>query len=176
MNLRSRFRAIGRWKGVTSCQHTSATAKPPTRRRELILWIEGVGFGLIIALGWAAEVAQVPHMIFSESAGFNWARPLMKTVIVAGVWIAVHLATRRLLARLHQLEEYLLICAWCRKIGHEGEWMTTEDFFDSALSTQATHGICPECARSMKASVERALAPAATTVAVEPAKVTCTAG
>src|SRR5262245_14359761 len=119
MNPPSSSAPVCRSKDVRSCQHVTPAAKPQPRRREMILWIEGVGFGLIIALGWAAEMLQVPHLVFAESSGFNWARPVAKTVIVLAVWISVHVATRRLLARLHQLEEYLLICAWCRKIGHE---------------------------------------------------------
>ncbi|HVS52652.1 MAG TPA: hypothetical protein VHD62_09875 [Opitutaceae bacterium] len=121
-----------------------------TKRRESILWIEAFGFLLIIALGWAAEFLHMPHVIFSGPNDFNWARPVLKTVIVLFVWGAVHAATRQLLKRLHHLEEYLLVCAWCRKIGHEGEWMTMEHYFGSAFATQTTHGICPECSRKVR--------------------------
>jgi hypothetical protein len=141
-----------------------STAPPPraleriehrikARSREYILWIEGIGFSLIIALIWSAEFLQMPHLLFSEPPTFLLGRALVRSLVILSVWAAVHLATRRLLKRLHQLEEYLLVCAWCRKIGHEGEWMTTEKYFGSAFSTLTTHGICPECSRTVKKSL-----------------------
>lgn len=129
-----------------------------TKRREIILWVEGIGFSLIIALGWAAEIFRVPHVLFSEPETFNWARPVLKTVVVLCVWAAVNYATRRVLQRLHELEEYLRICAWCRKIDHDGQWMTIETYFGSAFATQTTHGICPECTTKIKNQTPRAQA------------------
>lgn len=125
------------------------------RRREGILWIEGIGFSLIISLAWVTEYFRVPHYLFSEDAEFNWGRALLRSVVIAAVWLAVHVATQRVLKRLHQLEEFLLVCAWCRKIGHEGQWMTMEEYFGSALSTPTTHGICPECSRNVKQTLDR---------------------
>lgn len=120
-----------------------------TKRRELILWIEGIGFSLLIAFIWLTESLRVPHFLFSDPMAFHVGRPLLRSLVVMGVWLAVHLATRQLLKRLHHLEEYLRICAWCRKIGHEGEWMTMEEYFGSAFTTKTTHGMCPECSRRM---------------------------
>jgi hypothetical protein len=127
--------------------------KMQTKRREFILWIEGFAFGLIILLGWLTEILRVPHFLFAEPAVANWGRPLLKTLVVVSVWTAVHIATRRLLNRLHHLEEYLRICAWCRKMDHEGEWMTIEDYFGSAFATKTSHGVCPECSRNLEKSV-----------------------
>jgi len=52
-----------------------------------------------------------------------------------------------MLKRLHQLEEFLLVCSWCRKVGHEGKWLTMEEYFGSKFATETSHGICPECAK-----------------------------
>ena len=133
------------------------TPKPEmqARRRELILWIEGVGFGLIIVLGWLAEIFGMPAILFSEPAVMNWSRPILKTAIILCVWAAVHIATRRLLKRLHHLEDYLRICAWCRKMDHEGKWMTMEDYFGSAFATRTSHGVCPECSQKLENSAGR---------------------
>lgn len=124
------------------------------KKPEFVLWVEGFGFGFLVAFVWLTEALGVPHFLFSDPAVFNWGRPLLRTVVVLGVWLAVHLATRRLLKRLHHLEEYLRVCAWCRKIGHEGEWMTTEEYFGSAFTTKTTHGMCPECSRQMASSAQ----------------------
>ncbi len=111
-----------------------------------ILKQEAIGFSLIIALSWATEVFHLPHFLFSEAAAFNWERALLRTIVVAIIWVWVHLATKKILARLHHLEEFLLVCSWCRKVGHEGEWLTMEDYFGSKFHTETSHGICPECA------------------------------
>jgi hypothetical protein len=124
-----------------------------TKPREYILWIEGFGFGLLILFAWLTEILHAPHFLFAEPAVFNLGRPVMRSLVIVCVWLAVHLATRRLLKRLHHLEEYLLICAWCRRIGHEGEWRTMEEYFGSA--TKTTHGMCPECSRKMVPAVPR---------------------
>lgn len=112
-----------------------------------ILKQEAIGFSLIILLSWATEVFHLPHFLFSEPAAFNLERALLRTVVVAIIWVWVHLATKKILARLHHLEEFLLVCSWCRKVGHEGEWLTMEDYFGSKFHTETSHGICPECAK-----------------------------
>lgn len=112
-----------------------------------ILKQEAIGFSLIIVLSWLTEVLHLPHFLFSEPAAFNLERALLRTVVVAIIWVWVHLATKKILARLHHLEEFLLVCSWCRKVGHEGEWLTMEDYFGSKFHTETSHGICPECAK-----------------------------
>jgi hypothetical protein len=74
---------------------------------------------------------------------------MLRTVVIVCVWAVVHIATHRLLKRLHHLEEYLRVCAWCRKMDHQGKWVTMEDYFQSAFATQASHGVCPECSRTL---------------------------
>jgi len=112
-----------------------------------ILKQEAVGFSLIIILSWATEVFHLPHFLFSEPVTFNWERAILRTIVVAVIWVWVHLATKKILTRLHHLEEFLLVCSWCRKVDYEGEWLTMEDYFGSKFHTETSHGICPECAR-----------------------------
>jgi hypothetical protein len=112
-----------------------------------ILRKEAIGFFTIIVLSWATEILHLPQLLFSEPSPFNWYRPLLRTVVVLAIWLWVHVATKQLLKRLHHLEEFLLICSWCRKVGHDGDWLTLEEYFGSKFATQTTHGICPECAK-----------------------------
>ena len=125
------------------------------KRREFIHWVEGFGFGAIILLGWLAEVLGMPHLLFAEADTYNWSRPIIRTAVVLCVWALVHVATRRLLKRLYHLEEYLRICAWCRKLNHEGKWMTMENYFGSAYATKTSHGVCPECSRMLENPTSR---------------------
>lgn len=116
----------------------------PTSGRS-ILRQEAIGFSLILLFAWVAEIIGVPHLYFGEPEGFVWTRVLLRTGVILIVWLWVHLTTRRLLRRLYHLEEYLLVCSWCRKVGHEGKWLSMEEYFGSRLNTETSHGICPEC-------------------------------
>lgn len=125
---------------------------PATRKSaNSILRKEAVGFSLIIALSWAAELLELPHLLFGGPAAPNWTRALLRTLVIVAVWIWVHLATKRLLKRLHELEDFLHICSWCRRVGNEGEWQTTEQYFGSKFHKETSHGICPECAKGAMA-------------------------
>ena len=104
-----------------------------------------MGFCLMLLFVWVAEIVGVPHHFFGEPPGFVLTRVLFRTVVILAIWLWVHLTTRRLLRRLNHLEEYLLICSWCRKVGHEGKWLSLEEYFGSRLNTETSHGICPEC-------------------------------
>jgi len=67
-------------------------------------------------------------------------------VVVAAIWAVTFVVTRRLVQRLRYLEEFLRICAWCKKIDLGNEWGSLETYFDAKLNTKTTHGICPTCA------------------------------
>jgi hypothetical protein len=116
----------------------------PTRGRS-ILRQESFGFSLILLINWVAEIIHLPHLLYGDPISFNWGRVLLRSAVILVTWAWVHFTTRRLLQRLNQLEEFLLVCSWCRKVGHEGEWLTMEDYFGSRLDTETSHGICPGC-------------------------------
>jgi hypothetical protein len=115
-----------------------------------ILKKEAIGFSIILVLSWGTEIFHIPSLLFSEPFAFNWHRAVLRSIVIIGIWIWVHVATRRVLKRLHHLEEFLLVCSWCRKVGHEGEWLTMEQYFGSHFSTETSHGICPECASKLQ--------------------------
>lgn len=123
-----------------------ASSTPTKRSVDSVLLKLAVGFGSFIAMVWAVEFFRVPHRFFDEPDAINWFRLIMRTAIIGGVWAWVHFTTRNVLKRLHHLEEFLLVCSWCQKVGHEGKWLTMEEYFGSKFNTQTSHGICPECA------------------------------
>jgi hypothetical protein len=115
------------------------------RKENSILWIEATGFSLLIGLTCMTELARIPHFIFGEPFTPNWRRAALRTVVIILVWIWVHVATKRLLDRLHYLEKFLRICGWCRRVCHDGEWLEVEKYFSSRFATTTSHGICPDC-------------------------------
>jgi hypothetical protein len=49
------------------------------------------------------------------------------------------------------LRGLLSICAWCKKIRNDsGDWEQLEFYISSHSHAKFTHGICPECAGSLK--------------------------
>lgn len=119
----------------------------PSNSGRSILRREAIGFFIMIILIWIAEIIRLPHLMLGEPADFNWLRVLMRTAIILCIWAWVYFNTRRLLRRLHELEGFLLVCSWCRRVGHEKNWLTMEEYFGSRLATETSHGICPDCAQ-----------------------------
>lgn len=115
-----------------------------------ILGKEAFGFSFLIILSWLVEALHIPHLIFGEPFAPDWRRAILRTLVLSLIWIWVHYATRRLLKRLHYLEESLRVCGWCRKVCDHGKWLTMEAYFDSRFATQTSHGMCPECLQNKK--------------------------
>lgn len=115
-------------------------------------------------MSWLTELLRIPHLIFGEEFVPNWHRALLRTIVIGLIWLWVHLLTRRLLKRLHHLEEYLRICSWCRNVEHDGEWMPMENYFNSKFATKTSHGMCPACLQKKKAEIAALDRPTTTSV------------
>src|SRR5262245_21606261 len=128
-----------------SAEATAMGPLVPRRRPSAIVVYEVVGFAAIIALSWINEWLGLPSLIFGSHDPGGWHESVLETTIILLVAIPVIVVTRRLIARLHYLEEFLRLCAWCRKLHMDGEWIPLEDYFQRRFDTQTTHGICPAC-------------------------------
>ena len=113
--------------------------------RDSILWIEAAGFSFLIVMSWLTEILHIPHYLFDDPFVPNWKRAILRTIVVSLIWLWVYLLTRRILKRLHHLEEFLRICSWCRKVCHDEEWLGLEEYFNSRFATRTSHGMCPDC-------------------------------
>lgn len=121
-----------------------------------ILWNLWGGFSAMIVLTWLAELLRIPHYVFGEPFEPNWHRAMLRTLVVLLTWAWVHWSIKRLLKRLYYLEEFLQVCAWCRRVSHDGQWMNMETYFKSNFATRTSHGICPECYQAGIAEMEEA--------------------
>jgi hypothetical protein len=123
--------------------------------RNSILWVEAGGFSLVIGLSWLTEALRIPHYLFGEPFTPNWHRAALRTVVIILIWLWVNWITRRLLKRLHYLEDFLRICSWCRKVCHDDQWLKLEDYFNSKFATRTSHGMCPECLKKKVEELSR---------------------
>jgi hypothetical protein len=73
--------------------------------------------------------------------------------VILVIWLWVFLATRKLLKRLHYLEEFLRVCSWCRKVNYQDQWLGMEKFLSSKFDTKTSHGMCPDCLQKKKEEI-----------------------
>jgi hypothetical protein len=134
-------------------KNESKFAQQAQGKSNRILWVEATAFSLLIALSWLTEVIRVPHLIYGESFTPNWHRAIIRTVVILLIWFWVNLATRKLLRRLHYLEEFLRVCSWCQKVSSGNEWIGMETYLKSKFATKTSHGMCPDCLRKKKEEI-----------------------
>ena len=126
-------------------------------RLTTIVTYQNLGFLAIIALCYFDEVLQLPSLIFSNHPlDLVYQRPMLEMLLFLTVWLLVSGLTHRLLKRVRHLEAFMRVCAWCRRIDCQGEWMRLEDFMEQGFDTRTTHGICPECQQQLKERIDRA--------------------
>ena len=118
---------------------------------------QNLGFLGIIILCFLEDLLQLPSLIFSNHPfAFLYRQSTLEMLLVLGVWFLVSMSTRRVLERIHYLEKFMRVCAWCRRINYHDEWMRLEEFMRQGFDTPTTHGICAECLQRQKDAIEQA--------------------
>jgi hypothetical protein len=118
---------------------------------------QNLGFLGIIALCYLDDLLKLPSLIFSDHPFvILHRRTTLEMLMVLGVWFVVTASTRRILDRIRYLEEFMRVCAWCRRINYHGEWMRLEEFMQQGFDTPTTHGICTECFSKQRKVLETA--------------------
>ena len=122
-----------------------------------IVLYQNLGFLGVIVLGFLDDLLKLPALIFSDHPfSFLFQRTTIEMLLVLMVWFLVSRSTRRVVERINYLEKFMRVCAWCRRINYNGEWMRIEEFMRQGFDTPTTHGICKECLERQQASIEKA--------------------
>jgi hypothetical protein len=113
---------------------------------KIILGLELIGFAAVILVLWLDEYIDVPHRFFGAlktplRPEEFWFEALTVLVVSTGVVVATLWAFRR----LRILEGFIQVCAWCRKVKAEDEWVSFEQYLKREHDMDSTHGICPQC-------------------------------
>jgi len=120
---------------------------------------QNLGFLGVVLLCVFEELVRLPSVLYSEHPfSFLFRRSSMEIAVTLAVWFLVNTSTRRILEHLHYLEKFLRVCAWCRRINYQGEWMRLEEFMRQGFDTPTTHGICAECLQQQRAAADKAQA------------------
>jgi hypothetical protein len=122
-----------------------------------VVLFQNLGFLSVIILCVLDELVQLPALLQSgHSFTFLLHLPALEILVILAIWLLVSISTHRILEHLHYLEGFLRVCAWCRRINYQGDWMRLEDFMRQGFDTPTTHGICPECFELQKAAANKA--------------------
>jgi CheY-like chemotaxis protein len=73
---------------------------------------------------------------------------LTKPVDPDELGMRLHVAQRiiQFAAQVQQLESFLPICGYCKKVRNDGKyWQEIEAYFNQRQGTQFSHSICPDC-------------------------------
>lgn len=73
---------------------------------------------------------------------------LSKPVHPHDLWMRLRVAERILsfTRRVHELEEILPICGYCKKIrDDQNYWRRIEQYFNESTGAEFSHSVCPEC-------------------------------
>jgi hypothetical protein len=112
----------------------------------VIVILEALAFMTIIAISWFNEILGLTGRFFHTRLPGNWHDALVTTAVTTMVAVPAVYISWRIARRLHYLEEFFIVCAWCKKMGHEGDWIPMERFMAEQFNTHTSHGICDECA------------------------------
>jgi hypothetical protein len=109
----------------------------------------------MIMLSWLDELILLPQLVFGRSTLHgDWHESMIETLVALLVWIVVFRNARRILNRVYFLEGFLTVCAWCKKIKHDDQWIPPEEYVKKGFRTGTSHGMCPACAATMTNEAE----------------------
>lgn len=113
---------------------------PARPARKHILGVEMLGFGAVLASVWLTELLDPP---------FSFSQVLIETATIVAVAVVVLAMTRRLLQRIKTLEGFLTMCASCKKLRIDGQWVPLETFLAHRSDLLLSHGVCNDCGHKL---------------------------
>jgi hypothetical protein len=61
------------------------------------------------------------------------------------LFITVLGVLRKAILRIKQLSHMMTLCAWCRRVSVNGEWISIGRFLQQRRHTTSSVGLCPDC-------------------------------
>ncbi len=124
------------------------------KREKQIIMVEAIGFFIVVIAVWFNEFYDLPHYLFGMPLErFNYHEAGFESVFVLVLAAVIIAVTRRLIRRVEQLEAFLPICSFCKKIRKVGadpfkqdSWVQLELYIEAKTGSEFSHGLCPECA------------------------------
>lgn len=82
----------------------------------------------------------------------------LKVAAALLLFVLVLSVLRQTIHRINRLSHLLTLCAWCRRVSLNGEWVSIDAFLQQRRNTTSSIGLCPDCyAKQSKADPELTL-------------------
>jgi len=118
----------------------------PTTRDWLIICGEVGLFSLVLFVIWLDEFIDLPHLFFgAPSRPFRLEEFILETVSILILAVVVITVTLVIQYRARRVEQFLRVCAWCRKVWLDDKWVSFEEYMHKSQALRSSHGICEEC-------------------------------
>jgi hypothetical protein len=125
--------------------------KQPVHWRKALLWLS-MGFITIIILTWLDAIFDFAHyLVGSELQTEHAGETAIKTVVILMLWILSAYKVYQIVSRLSYLESFVHLCAWCRRIEKDNQWLSLEEHLERSSGQSVSHGLCPDCAERIRA-------------------------
>jgi hypothetical protein len=76
----------------------------------------------------------------------------IKVVAALVLFILVISVLRQAIHRIQRLSHMLTMCAWCRRVSLNDEWVSIDQFLQQRNNTTSSVGVCPDCYSNSKKS------------------------
>jgi len=135
----------------------------------LATWAKGVRWGILVAFLCAGiwyTVDRISGHPYSQEFfriwdGLNHLLAYLVVAVITGILRGTLLKERALrkdlrdsLEEIEELEGLLPVCAWCKRVrDDEGYWQEVAAFLQAKGRRRVTHGICPECGKTLKEQI-----------------------
>jgi hypothetical protein len=121
-------------------EHAVALSRNLVARR--LVALELIGFALAALSCWVTEYFDPP---------FSLQQVLILTCVMVLLGAFTIQWTRRLFTRIRYLEGFMVVCAACKQIKVDDQWVTIEHVMTRTSDTQVSDGLCPDCAKALSA-------------------------
>jgi len=111
-----------------------------------VVTAELVLFSAILTVLWMDEFLDFPYRVLGATpTPFRPEEFIVESTFCCIVALIVIIGTLLFFRRLDKLEQYLRVCAWCRKVWLGDRWVTFEEYLLIKHTLKSSHSICPEC-------------------------------
>ena len=69
----------------------------------------------------------------------------LKVAFALGLFVLVLAVLRQAIHRINRLSDMLTMCAWCRRVAVNGDWISIDQFLQQRRNTSSSVGLCPDC-------------------------------
>ncbi len=115
-------------------------------RNWMFVGVEVLVYLVVLAVIWLDEFIDLPYLLLNAPPTPH--RPqeyLLESISILVVAILTVTITLIILRRISRLERYLRVCAWCRRVWIDNQWVHFEEYALKRHSLKSSHGICDEC-------------------------------